>query len=116
MEQYKCPRCGWVFMCNKWDKLYCPRCRNLVASFKRSGCFIATAVYGDPNAEEIQILRDFRDSVSHIMIYKLLFNCYYIVSPRLLFIFKNQEVRKDIRKYFLNPIVKYLKRGKMGLN
>jgi len=32
-------------------------------AFGKKGCFIATAVYGDINAPEVQTLREFRDSV-----------------------------------------------------
>lgn len=33
------------------------------SEINNSGCFIATAVYGNENAPEVQTLRDFRDNV-----------------------------------------------------
>ena len=31
--------------------------------YEKEGCFIATAVYGDSNAPEVHVLRDFRDEI-----------------------------------------------------
>ena len=46
------------------------------------GCYIATAVYGDYDAPEVIVLREYRDSVlSKNVIGRLLIKIYYTVSP-----------------------------------
>ena len=71
------------------------------------GCFIATAAYGTPMAEELNILREFRDTV-------LLSNragtafvsLYYDTSPPIAdFISRHEFLRTAVRVGFVNPIV-----------
>jgi len=73
-------------------------------------CFIATAAYGTDTAEEIDILREFRDGV-------LLPNSlgaefvsfYYKTSPPIAdFISQNEALRTVVRVGFVDPIVKIL--------
>ena len=72
-----------------------------------SPCFIATAAYGTPMAQEINILREFRDTV-------LLSNragaafvsFYYETSPPIAdFISRHEFLRTAVRVGFVNPIV-----------
>jgi len=74
------------------------------------GCFIATAVYGTETADQLDILRDFRDQV-------LLENtlgsrfvaAYYRVSPPLAdFIAKNDFLRAIVREVLVDPVVNLL--------
>lgn len=110
MEHFKCPKCGWDFMSNKFHKLYCPRCRNLVVSFKSGGCFIATAVYGNAMADEVMTLKRFRDKTSHIKFFKCLFNYYYTYSPKLSeSLAHKHSVKYIIKIIFLDPVVKILR-------
>jgi len=71
------------------------------------GCFIATAAYGTPTAEQIDVLREFRDAV-------LLKNktgsqfvaLYYRLSPPLAdFIAGNEVVKALVRELLIDPIV-----------
>ena len=73
-------------------------------------CFIATAAYGTDTAEEIDILREFRDQV-------LLPNSlgaefvsfYYKTSPPIAdFISQNEALRTAVKVGFVDPIVKIL--------
>ncbi len=75
-------------------------------------CFIATAAYGTDTAEELDILREFRDTV-------LLRNTlgtglvafYYKTSPRLAeLISRHEALRTVVRVGFVDPIVKILDR------
>ncbi len=70
-------------------------------------CFIATAAYGTKSAEEINILREFRD----IYLLKrpfgrLLVDLYYSVSPPFAYIIeKNEILRFIVREAFIDPLV-----------
>jgi hypothetical protein len=72
-----------------------------------AGCFIATAAYGTPTAEQIDVLREFRDAV-------LLKNTvgsqfvalYYQLSPPVAdFIAGNELLRTLVRELLVDPIV-----------
>jgi len=71
------------------------------------GCFIATAAYGTPTAEQIDVLRDFRD----IVLLKSaagsqLVTLYYHLSPPVAdFISGNISLRTLIRELVVDPIV-----------
>ena len=74
---------------------------------KDQACFIATAAYGTPISEEIDVLRQFRDEV-------LLNNpagrtfvaTYYKLSPPLAaFISRHQSLRAVVRECLVNPAV-----------
>lgn len=82
----------------------------LVSSEKpkpKSGCFIATACYGDYDAAEVLILRRYRDNVLlKSKLGKIVVSIYYLVSPPLAkMIAKNNSVKNFIRKYLLSPII-----------
>ncbi|MFC1929222.1 CFI-box-CTERM domain-containing protein, partial [Chloroflexota bacterium] len=76
-----------------------------------SGCFIATASYGTETAEEIQILRDFRDSV--LLTNKLgaeFVYLYYKYSPPIAdFIAQHEVLRTIVREGTIDPIVVIVK-------
>ena len=75
-------------------------------------CYIATAAYGTDTAKEIDILREFRDTV-------LLPNglgakfvsFYYKTSPPIAdFISQHEILKAVVRECFIDPIVKILSR------
>jgi hypothetical protein len=73
---------------------------SITATFKfGTGCFIATAAYGTPMAEEIQILRDFRDQyLVTNPVGEALVEFYYRVSPPIAeFITEHPSLRPMVR-------------------
>ena len=74
------------------------------------GCFIATAAYGTPTAKEIDILREFRDTVLLPNSLGVRFvSLYYKTSPPIAKLISQHEVlRTVVRVGFVDPIVKIL--------
>ena len=75
---------------------------------KDSGCFIATACYGNYNSSEVLILRKYRDErLLSFSLGKLFVRFYYLISPPLAeLISKSKVSKKAIRKYLLQPIIR----------
>jgi hypothetical protein len=71
------------------------------------GCFIATAAYGTPTAQQIDVLREFRDVVLLKSTLGTLFVAlYYRLSPPVAdFIAGNEVVRTLVRELLVSPIV-----------
>ena len=71
------------------------------------GCFIATAAYGTPTAEQIDVLREFRDVVLlKNTLGSLFIALYYRLSPPIAdFIAGNEVVRTLVRELLVEPIV-----------
>ncbi len=70
-------------------------------------CFIATAAYGNPAAEQIDVLREFRDNVLLESTAGSLFvSLYYQLSPPVAdFIAGNELLRTLVRELLIDPIV-----------
>lgn len=73
-----------------------------------SPCFIATAAYGTPSAEEINVLREFRDVVLMQSVAGSRFvEWYYRTSPPIAdFIARHDFVRMLVRGFFVDPLVR----------
>jgi hypothetical protein len=71
------------------------------------GCFIATAAYGTPTAEQINVLREFRDVVLlRNTLGSLFVALYYRLSPPVAdFVAGNEVVRTLVRELLVDPIV-----------
>ena len=80
----------------------------------KGGCFIATACYGDYNAEEVVVLRNYRETVLLKTVAGRLFvKLYYWLSPVLAkLIAKSDRTKAFIRNHLLNFIVSKLNRQK----
>lgn len=77
----------------------------------KSGCFIATAAYGTPFAEEINILRFWRDNYLKTKIFGVFFiKFYYWFSPPIADIIRTSDLLKMATRMCLHPIVKILKK------
>jgi hypothetical protein len=72
-----------------------------------SGCFIATAAYGSPSAEQLDVLRGFRDGVLlEIGAGSQLVALYYRLSPCIAdFISGNSFLRTVVRELLVDPMV-----------
>jgi len=70
-------------------------------------CFIATAAYGTPSAEEIDVLRNFRDDVLlKSEAGRDYVSFYYAVSPPFAdFIARHERLRTLVRELAIDPIV-----------
>lgn len=78
----------------------------------KGGCFVATACYGDYDAPEVLVLRQFRDeTLLQTFFGKVFVKFYYSVSPFFAsLITKSELLKKSMRQYLLEPIVSKLKR------
>ena len=77
----------------------------------KGGCFIATACYGDYNAEEVLVLRNFRD---HVLLKnragRMAVSAYYLVSPSMAKLLeKSGPLKVFVRNKILSPVVAKLK-------
>ena len=72
-----------------------------------SFCFIATAAYGSPTAEQLDVLREFRDVVLlESTLGSQFVSLYYQVSPPIAdFIAGNELLRTVVRELLVDPIV-----------
>jgi hypothetical protein len=72
------------------------------------GCFIATAAYGTPTAEQIDVLREFRDVVLlKSTVGSQFVALYYRLSPPVAdFIAGNELLRTLVREFLVDPIVR----------
>ena len=76
----------------------------------KSGCFIATAAYGAPFSQEIEILRYWRDSeLQSSYIGRLFINFYYYTSPPIADFIRNKSLLRKCVRMILNPFVNFLK-------
>ena len=77
---------------------------------KPGWCFIATAAYGTPFAEEINILRNWRDdTLTKNILGKMFIRTYYSISPPIAKIISKSEILKFIVRCSINPLIKRLK-------
>ena len=79
----------------------------LVSEEEPGGCFIATAAYRTPTAEQLDVLREFRDGVLlKSTVGSRLVDLYYQVSPPIAdFISEHGIVRTLVRELLIDPIV-----------
>jgi len=77
----------------------------------REGCFVATACYGDHDAPEVKILRNFRDhTLKKFLTGKIFIGLYYFISPLLVRCFlRSDRIKMLVRILFLERIVRIIK-------
>jgi hypothetical protein len=75
-------------------------------SFEEFRCFIATAAYGTPMAEEIQVLRDFRDKyLSTNPPGRLFVSLYYKLSPPVARFIAHHDFLRACIRFGLMPVL-----------
>lgn len=106
-----CRRCRQGF--TSWICEYCGTSNPVEGTFhqlskKGKGCFIATAVYGSPNAIEVEILKAFRDNwLTKYLIGRLFIKLYYIISPPVAnLISKHTFLKAIIKSILVMPLIK----------
>ena len=73
------------------------------------GCFIATAAYGTPLAEEIDILCNWRDNcLLQSGLGRIFVDAYYNLSPPIANHIKVSKVKAQITRKIIEPFVKIL--------
>jgi len=78
---------------------------------KKSGCFIATAVYGDENCIEVLELKRIRDNhLNNYLIGRWFVEYYYFISPYLLPIINKSNCLKKIIRSLISNVLVVLKR------
>ena len=84
----------------------------VVGLYKKTGCFIATAVYGSPFVPELLVLRDFRDRfLLRSTLGRNLVSIYYWVSPVVAAFLENHRLFSVVLKgLVLEPLIWVLKR------
>jgi hypothetical protein len=76
---------------------------------RAAGCFVATAIYENANAPEVQSLRRFRDKVLfHSIFGRLLIECYYYVGPGLAWLVVKIPVLKRFLRILLDKLIRLL--------
>jgi RNA polymerase subunit RPABC4/transcription elongation factor Spt4 len=106
-----CHKCEKGF--SSWE---CPNCQtsnpiNKSLATEKSGCFIATEVYGSYSAPEVMILRAFRDKVlSRSILGDYFIRSYYFISPHIAkLISKKESLKLLLKKYVFNHLLNHIK-------
>jgi hypothetical protein len=108
-----CTRCGVINQAD--NRVYCvdhaPPPPQPPEPPSSSGCFIATAAYGTPFAQEIQSLRHFRDhQMSMTRLGRSLIHTYYRLSPPIAAHIATRNRARRIIRLLLNPLVQLIDR------
>ena len=96
----ECPVCGQILgsnpncmICNDLKNRTAPVQRTQLQSQQKSGCYIATAVYGSYDCPQVLVLRKFRDEIlSKSRCGRAFIKMYYFFSPPLANSLKKQNV------------------------
>ena len=80
-------------------------------SSKKSGCYIATAVYGSYDCPEVWMLRRYRDNyLMNSFFGRLFVKCYYLISPALV---KRYSHETWFKKFWTNCLNKKIHKLKL---
>lgn len=81
---------------------------------KKSGCFIATAVYGSPFANEVIVLKKYRDNyLLSFGLGRIFVKLYYWISPSIAKqISKSNRLKSITKTIFIIPIIRLISKQK----
>jgi hypothetical protein len=86
----------------------CPTCTSVL---HRSGCFVASATYGDEDFVEVQFLRAFRDKIlSRYKLGRFFVWAYYYLGPSAAHIVERVPILKRIARRILDRVVVAIER------
>ena len=108
---FKCPHCHGTLKNHTW---FCPYCETTVKKEynkkQQPHCFIATAAYGTMWHKDIDILREYRDSVLvHSIFGRLFIKIYYTISPPIARLIKRSKTLKRVTRRIIKIILKRMK-------
>lgn len=90
------------------EKWTCPACRKTI---QRTGCFVATATYGDEDEIEVRFLRVYRDRVlRNSWIGNAFIYFYYQWGPYLARIVEKLPLLKPLCRWCLDNVIKLIER------
>ena len=92
-------------------KIYLCAVDGVLPAHEKSGCFIATAAYGSPMANEVAFLRYIRDRyLEPSAVGKRLVRAYYLLSPPIAReLAKKDTARLLVRSLVLGPLVRAMR-------
>ncbi len=87
-------------------KSVCPFCG---ATYRKFGCFLATAVYGDYDAPKVRLLRDFRDRVlNQSPVGRRTVQLYYRTSPPLADFLRTHPTMAAAVRFVLDGLIRFI--------
>ena len=90
-------------------KPYKPRGSSGSRSKSKSGCYVATCVYGSYDCPEVWTLRRYRDQVlAQTILGRIFIRCYYAISPSVVRIFGKTKLFHRFWKTHLDNMVQRL--------
>lgn len=73
---------------------------------KSKACFVATVVYGDPNAEQLAILRSFRDKrLARSALGRSFVRAYYRIGPQAAAVVSRSRITKALLRRLLDSVL-----------
>jgi hypothetical protein len=83
---------------------------NEILEEKKSGCYVATCVYGSYEHEKVKTLRNYRDTkLSKNYLGKIFIKTYYTISPTIVKYLGENKLFKKINKKILDKIITKIK-------
>ncbi len=99
---------GGTFSFGKRETWKCPTCTSVL---HRSGCFVASATYGDEDFVEVQFLRAFRDSIlSRSQVGRAFISAYYHLGPYAAYVVERVPILKSVARKTLDRVVLAIER------